>query len=497
MTKLIDYYFKSRKILIIFLTGVVTGMMVLPNIGSKFIIDNFSFISIILAIILSFVLPLFFFSFAQKKKAADSYLSLPLSRTDLLNGTLLSVIAISIIAITPGCIISMVLASQPELLMVFKLYLCLIVLIIGLEIINSLFYLIAYNVFDGVVMTLAYTFMPFILYFGYAYFFTNFVAGFTYGFGAYGPSTLFFRLISPLWNGIYQYLSILGNTNNDLIGRIIFVIETIAAYIILLIYFNKRKSEKISQVSDSFMAYPFVITYYVFVVTCIICFAYFEKIFSNALIIFLMLLLFACYIVANFVYRRQIKITKHDFIFFLVAITLCYFLSLSAKSTKGYGLSYAYNKHPERVAYIFEGTVNLDEIKINGGVGDWNEEGSDTYITFKLFIEGDGDNQEVRDVMEKYRLKQIDEFYNEEKYYGPKSNLQVIDNYEENDENILLYRPQGEKYYYYYSKATLTLEDLKVIAKYTKITAYNVCTDTEVYIPEEASESIVINDYLK
>ena len=176
MTKLIDYYFKSRKILIIFLTGVVTGMMVLPNIGSKFIIDNFSFISIILAIILSFVLPLFFFSFAQKKKAADSYLSLPLSRTDLLNGTLLSVIAISIIAITPGCIISMVLASQPELLMVFKLYLCLIVLIIGLEIINSLFYLIAYNVFDGVVMTLAYTFMPFILYFGYAYFFTNFVA---------------------------------------------------------------------------------------------------------------------------------------------------------------------------------------------------------------------------------------------------------------------------------------------------------------------------------
>ena len=452
-------YFKnlisSNRYLILFI-ALITSLTVFTN-------DHTAFLSVLLNC-LSFFMPIYVLKFIHDKKSVDTYFSLPVSRKELLNTSLLFCLIVSYIPNAIGQVVCNVIYvdySIPSLLIALLLELivsCAIILFV------SLIYTIANNIFDGIVIIGAYSLLPLALFIVVTMFFEVFVCGFNSNieFDVFG-------YISPIYLGILLQTRNLDVHNivlnsNDFIYLFLIVGYICLCYFGIFKYFLKMKTEKAGSSSNNFFAYPFVIYTYTFL--CLFGISANYSLIYYGLLDFLeeffiaYLIVFALFIIAHFIYKRKFYLSFETTIFFVAAVVLSLFFCSCARTTKGFGISNLYEKANSSTRYVVYAS---DEKEISDYVSKKLNIG-ETYTSINIEIGGKGNETDeyVINLVENYRKTAIEQFYSRTRTeYKNYMRLEVYNNYEELDDLL-----QYSNSYNYVLDNVIDLSTLLELAKH-------------------------------
>lgn len=463
------YLMKSRKTAFVFFFAVYFAAGVSPLVLNRYTgMSECLEICWILSIAISFVLPLFEFSFVHKRKTVDQYFSLPIDRKDMLISELLFMVlmATGYFVVTSLVIFAIngTINGLPEFL-ILELYS--IVSIAILLIIHTAIYLFANNIFDGVVILGAYTFL-----------FLLIDVTLAFGVSLLSAGGLNDEMMSVALN--FSAAGLIGTNGICFIEHInsaslyMPAIETIVLplfYCGIALYclkknFIERKAERAEQLSDAFPAYPFIITAYTSGVIFVLCCA---MISGNGYGILYWILLFFIYVAAEFIYLRKIQITKTLIIRFALIAMICCTAAFTGWNTHGFGLADSYNiLAGNQLAYSYYEQVNPDDLSdwvLTSGNSEGIESGNYVEVSFFIGIPLDQRDryEEVIQVLEKNRERAIDDFYSRSK-----TNVNgyfTITNYRVNHNDEELLQSRG-----YQPSVLFTEDELKIIDQYTDVT---------------------------
>lgn len=186
-TKFMSYLIKNRKVALIFFFVIYLGIMLTPYLGGNaeyYASDGAMTASqmslmqikgkfwtslgfgIVMSMMLSYALPVLLFAYVHSKKSVDLYFALPVKRSEQLITNILFALAIcfgyffisslivyvffGIKAVSIGSYLLILLSA----LVIFAIMLC----------INSLLFLVANNLFDGIVMIASYSGLAVVIY---------------------------------------------------------------------------------------------------------------------------------------------------------------------------------------------------------------------------------------------------------------------------------------------------------------------------------------------
>ena len=499
MIKNLKYLLRSKKVLVIFFYVLHLAVTVTPFLASqakdRAIPLSYSLVlNALLSLVMTYLLPILLFSFVQRKRSVDSYLALPVSRKDLLLSNLLFAFLLPACCSTLNALIAALLAGPcfhfPSFLLLFAEGMITIAVMV---ILNTCFYLLANNIFDGVVMIAAYTAMPFavvglIVLFGEI---------FVYGYNPLDNSRMYW--FSPLYMLGYNFFvqtEAISNANIPFDGMYLLlpVLYAVLAAFGLRKHFIDRKSERAEQISNEFFAYPFVIHFYVLACLCMLTFVVSNEPGEIGEWIIVYLLIFLAFMIATFVYKRRIKVEPKSLIVFAAGILLASLLGFAANATNGFGLSYAYDKNPRNVLYNYNSYVYDGDFGIRSKELPAYWRGRDDLffsVSFELPIPAEKMDEyaEVRELLEGVRAEAIRNHY-EDHEEGVFGFLNVYNGFNEQTRDGSLMRFPVEQSYGYGIRY-LTLEELKQISRYTPV--YVDVWSNQGYDPEHPDDYIELH----
>ena len=210
------YLYQSKKILWNFLTLVFFAISFTPVLSDMedgvLRLKTIVTVALSLSLILCFVLPAILFSVYQRRRSSDQYFALPLSRRTILVSTIgfawffvlmnwLGVTVLAHILMNAGF-----LQKWPLLILYMALAIGVLLLV------NSLVFLVANNVFDGIIMTIAYFFIFFIVLFLEKSFTSSIIAGQgDWGVGWLGEVYLLFSPVMMIINDDLRVFMTMGS----------------------------------------------------------------------------------------------------------------------------------------------------------------------------------------------------------------------------------------------------------------------------------------------
>ena len=416
--------------------------------------------SFVLMLVLTFILPVLLFSFVQKRNSSDLFLSLPVSRKQMLITTevyafiLLSLM--SVLAFVTGWIMTGMMASFTQILLLILASMFFLGVMLS---VNTAFFLTADSTFDGIVMMLAYTVLPLVLAGALQAYCDATVAGYGNVSSLAAGNAIY---VSPF---MMSFGSIHALVNRITGSMILFSFEIMPAYYILCaVYgvlawlalqrsFVKRQSERAGRISDSIMAYPFIIHAYFFLCTLMI-FA------SPADKLLLLALLMIVYIAACFVYQRSFRFTKNMIILCTAFILASFLLVQLGMHTRGFGMA-------DNYAIGGKGGIVYEYYSFR--MDSYNGSG-DVSFTASLSPEDIQKHPEVIEILEKQRKAMIDEFYESDVSLDDVSSWQgtlYVTNYEDNKDrvNFVNAGSPGVTQYAYHTAQGISMQDLVEINK--------------------------------
>ena len=473
------YLFESKKIAWIFFFIMHAALTFMSFITNGFSNKEVSFtmsmiVAGVLSGILSFVLPVFLFSYVHRKRSCDMYFSTPIDRKEMLVTTLLFSWILcfgyfAVIGLAEYFLFGMEtvpFVNFMKFILYFGLGLAVLLLI------NTFFYLLANNLLDGVVMVLAYSLLPVFLSF------LEIVAVDTYSANTMSVSSFPLALyLSPV--------AVLGENMACLTGNLLKNSYTPicfdwAALFALLAFgvigciglkkeFVDRKSERAEQVSNGLLAYPTVMNLYLFAILALLAVSIVSNTnWADTLIIYV--LLFFVYILANFVYRRKIYVSWKNAVYFVGVVIVTLGLAQFSWKEKGFGYAYRYSlTQGDTLHYSY-----------NAGYGEVTDDteysGQDAYIDFSVDIPvkelGEAKNEKLVQILEEYRTSLLDEYFSRKVPEWGTGNLYV-----ESTKKSKPYDTPLSDYSYY--GTALTMDQLREINMYTPVTVsiYDYATD--------------------
>ena len=492
------YLFKSKKYFLI-IVCILQAIMAFAVTGRSAIGEtiNYAYVgNYLFGLIIAFVLPLIVFSYIHNKRAIDTYFSLNMSRNTLLFTGLIYCFVVaygsyfisSLVTIT-GLLIKGQGLYVPSILIVNLIAIVSYALIIEF---NTFIYSLANTVTDGIVILLAYCFLPLGLYI----FAVDFQDGFTIG----------VNFVEKIISNILVYLSPVAISvtsfvlNNFSIYAWSNFVTNISYFIVSVIYlllfglllfktFKTRKAERAGNYSDEFFAYPFIIGIYT--ILCLFIISVTITTLNETIVLYV--LLFAAYFIGNFIYKRKFALSKKQILLFILGIVLSACFNQICIKTNGFNLSYNYDFDYEKMSYAFNsGPISNDEnseyydflktVDAFDGSGLFEET---DYVYFSIYA--NTTNKEVIDILEKYRIKSIESFYNGN-YYNQ--------NY--NSLNITYDANHKDASYAYYASPNISVEDLKKIMELdntVEVTVYDFNTSSYHLIYEDGKYMLIGDDY--
>ncbi len=477
------YIIESKKIGWIFFAIMYAAISLFPKI-----VENDSdgsttyFIAYVLSIILAVVLPIMQYHFVHNKKSVDTYFALPISRKEMLVTNyifqfcyifgLFAIISLLSILTTPR--INLLFSYVPFVFLHGAVSIAVLLLVV------SALYLIANNMLDGIIMIAAYSAMPLLLLLT-----SNIVGNALTANGLvddlYAKIGMYSSPFALAFGNFMECVSRMGGTTYyDAYGKVSYGIVLLGygAIAAFLLYQNfvKRKAERAEQISDNKLAYPFVIHFYLILVLLCLGTLFAQKDFSSY--IPFSLILFTIYVIAMFVYQRKImlnaKILLRYFILTAITIALC----VIGWHTKGFG--YAYRRTLPKngsVHYTYYAHVLKDDLESpDFTYMDDREVQFDIEIPVKEMSK----YKEVYDLLESIRRQYIDSYYKHEQFGV--SFLTTTD-------ELTTTNNSGEHAFVnnrsYSSNYVISLNDLKMIDRYTPVLVYDV------------GETMSLKDFLK
>ena len=480
----LKYLFKSKKFLIgfIFLIMALISVNALIHANQS---NNYSLlvnagVIFVLGVMLSFIMPCLTFSYIHDKKAVDTYYSLPVDRKQLLTTGLLFNLTITYIPV----FLSMLIILLPANLPVGRIAILLLsplLIYATLSVVNTLFYHTANSIVDGIIMIAAYSVIPLAIFVAISAFTDTFVAGSL--FGTYN----FAEYLSPIYLSFVLFLNHLNLDRYypletfDYQCIVILVVMLIIALVILYKASVARKAERAGTISTGFFAYRFITYFYTFV--CVFgigtMFSYdydLGEYFSSSF--FLYLGVFALFVIAHFIYKRKFYLNFRLPLYYLGIIVACIIFMFVARSTKGFGLAYAYEKPNQDTYYTVYQNHYYNPIKLDD-IAEWFYKQTDgkslneDYNYIQLDITSNRTItkpylQSTIDILEAHRKDSINYFYS-----GDSRTAE----YGETNTNMYIYQNKDRfgnyrKTYHYYGNTPFTLEEILTLAKDTNLTIH-------------------------
>lgn len=426
----------------------------------------------VLSIFLAFALPVILFSFVHLRRSRDVFLALPLTRKEIL----ITNLVFAFVCIYGCMFLTFVILylfqgrnwfGFTEFIetLIFSAF-----MIFSLLLIHTVLFLLANNTFDGIVMIASYTCMPLLIYIVENIFYDTIVAG--------RPSvnndlSVYF---SPLVMFYQNYRGLTDASASSYYGFswiyiIITVIFTLISIILLKKEFIERKSERSEQLSDGRFAYPFVINIYAFALLLSMAFSVLNV--GNTasdipyFFIYYLLILFA-YVIAEFVYHRSVTLKISTIIKYIAAVVITFLIGFIGLKTEGFGQARNYAFPAEgSVSYSYQVLLKSDLTSASIETDDTDKVYVDFYLDFDV-INQNGYKDAI-EIMEENRSKAIDYYYDHDESFLEDGYLQI--------ENSIRESSRGYYDYFFmnvdrhsYDAVPMTIDELKVISKYTKVT---------------------------
>ncbi|MBE6123118.1 MAG: hypothetical protein E7190_10490 [Erysipelotrichaceae bacterium] len=481
------YLLKERRVALVFTfvlyLAIANSIFLFSDANRSGLLRDAVLAGTVMSFMMTYLLPVLLLSPVHRRRSADLYLSLPISRKEMLVTSLVFAAAFPAVCFAASSLISLILsrvfayAGKVLLIILF-----ITAVMIEMTLINSALFLLANNIFDGIVMICSYTGIPLLILMTVTGFIDTMVAG--AGIGTYPFVTQAVAWTSPLAMNIMaadDVLSLLSSRPADVWRIMYFILPTVyalAAVILLKKHFIDRKSERAEQISDDILSYPGVIHICLFLSMM---FLSFETPRSGILpfVIFYLILLFI-YIAAMFVYKRSMKISWKNLAIYAAVMGFCLGFCHIAWNTRCFGLAenYALNQD-RRLCYEYSVSADINNLGTPGNMKDY-EDSADIYFAVNIPTDDMDSYQEIIALMENYRHEGIDEYYrNENNHTGNEAYFSVSNHSEMSNEPELIegygyvYRDQESNHYGYSISRLLSEEELKTVSKYVEVTVFD------------------------
>ena len=489
--KYFKFLLKDHKIAVLFFGVLFIGISLTPFIDTYNKADSLSTsmtISFILALLLTYALPILLLAFIHRKRSVDLYLSLPIKRSEQIKTILLFAFCVTAVFYLGAGLLQIILSGAVCLGNVLKILLLGLVSIAVMLIFNSLLYLIGNNLFDSIVIAGAYTILPFQLLLSLNSFSSELLAGYTGGFDLLED---LYILLSPASMLGYNILRLTENIKSaDVHIRMLYLILPVIIAG-LSVYglkkeFVERKSERAEQLSDGIFAYPAIINAYAFLILLMFAAAVVAEGFKN-MIVFYLLLLFV-YVVAMFIYRREIKFKPRSVMGYIISTVITLALAFAAWNTHFFTiadkyevgtsnyLTYGYSivAEPDDLGKVFD-----DEklpIEVNSGAY--------IYLQAQMPTRDLGQYEEQISIMNRHIDEAIDRYYQKKEEINYRTASIDLSNRAE-----LGRGSRDDTNYFYRNVQPLSEEELLKMAEKFDITV-------EIYANEEW-KTFPLEDYIK
>jgi len=441
--KYLGYLVRSRRLLLIFFSALFLCLMVLPaaetplyGMKNPAVPVRSLALGFGLCLAGSFLLPALMFSFVHRKSSADRWFCLPVSRRRILNTSLLAAFVGCLVLYALGeGLTALVSGSLLPAKIYLQFFLVTAVTTASLLCINTLLYLLANNIFDGVIAMILYTLLPLALLAVLSNLCWMLIAGNTQDLSDLLPFVLW--LSAPgmgIWNAArlcHYGQGLLNSASLKTLYLILPLCWGALACLALQGQFVRRRAERAGQLSDGFFAYPFLIgTYTVLALLLLGAAVAGEK---SLGLCFFYLVFFAMFLCVMFVYKRRIRISGKSVIFYAAAAVLTLAVCLGGFATRGFGLADRYRTASQTTTYSFSATVAASDL----GQSYYNYDGQDTtlladggsdplsmdsvtvYASAFLPTQGQTEEQQrAEEVFRQLRKSSIDGFYRRQKDDG-------------------------------------------------------------------------------
>lgn len=472
------YLYKSRKVFITFFYVLFLALTFSSFLGESQ--DHFFMLRSALlngffgSVLLAFGLPLLQFAFVHSKRSVDCYFALPLKRKEqwLTNIIFIWLTSYGLFLLSA---LGTILCWRGEYLDTGAILLYLVIpafLLLTITLCSSAWYLLANNLFDGMVMVGAYACMPMLLSFLICQFSRSYIAGAPY------DMDWILTYLSPLFLSAKVVFILIDNLPLEKIKYLSDFQPWLAAILVsiygeigaLISYFNfvSRRVERAEQVSNEWLAYPFVITF--FTTTLLMSLTFYpagsetllHMLRKNAMLYLAILLI---YTLATFVYRRKIEISHTTVLIFVCSFVSALLLGYLGNVTRGFGIADALSMPRQNVSYFYYGNLNHRDYALfskKQTVEGKPYVGIDFSMEIKESVSAK--QLDALRILDKLQKQSIEDFYDPQ--YGINDpypyhigNLSV----QQHQGNILSHRLTYDVYHF------LSLEDLKVLDESGKL----------------------------
>lgn len=364
--------------------------------------------------VLLYIMPVLVFYYVHDKKAVDTFFSIPVSRKRMLLTSLLFIVLVIFIPQLIGTIIFGIRAQY----LISDILITSIKSLLGICAVtafNSALFLLANNIIDGIIVIGAYTCLPIYIIIVLEEFFRTFVAGMIdFDFSSVGylsPIFMSMDIVNQYINGMY-YLRY---------HTIVLFIVLVVFFIVLYRNYVFRKVERANTLSTNYATYPAIMAIYLFMVLFMLSTGLGNLRSGTAGLlgflkenIIMYIILFAIFVSAYFIYKRQLKFSIKLPILFIVASIITILFAQYAKTSRGFGLADQYIKNEPRTYYSINAWSNDTGSELDRMVVEKLGYRSD-YVNLNLMV-GDAEirasiSDNCLDFMEKTRVKAIDDFY--------------------------------------------------------------------------------------
>ncbi len=467
------YLLKERKLVLIFffVLYLAIPMSVFIMLSNSSRLADSVLIAFLINLCLTYALPVLSFAFVHRRRSADLYFSLPVSRTQQLVTILVFCIAVPIVFFTTAvllCLIASHAWAMAGQVLIMILYAA--VIMAEMTVINSSMYLLANNLFDGIIMVCAYTFLPALIYLIFSMFISNMVAGANLSTYTSLPAAV----TSPLWMNGVTFIDLLDVLHgNAFRARSLYIIMpavyALVSLLLLKIHFIDRKSERAEQVSDDILAYPAAIHLCLFLVMTAISVYVVRFSFRDSIIWYLILLFI--YIVSMFVYRRSLKVEPRSLAIYGIIAAVCFGITRTAWATEGFSLARNYSLTNGQFLnysyYVYNAAEDLGEYMIPEKAE--YEETRTVSFTLHIPVDEMEKYREVIDLMENTRNRCITMYYDRGHDTFRGGSLHVY-NETEKEGMTGLYMSEDSVYFYEVMKEDMLSEDqLRIVSRYTPV----------------------------
>lgn len=332
----------------------------------------------------SFILPWYIFRFTTDKRALDTFYSLGIKRKKYFDTKIFLTILIMIIPYIINLILGLIILylnnlytnTFAEIIKFSILALILAILLLGF---NLWAFNKANSLLDGILINIAYHVLPAIMILCFVYIADGMYAGnrayllsnkinyisLIYNIGI--VLSYFFEKINIAQAGT-SYI----NSKLDLTALIVILIITIFSWVLFYIEINKRRAEASGQLSNNIFAYPGLNL--LALISLMLTANYYNS--ENIVNMFaIYTIIFIIYLIANFIYKREIKISfKIVGIFIFIAI-LSNIFAYTIVKTEFFKLPYRYTSNYKFINVSFRYSLNKEseDLELEVRVKDKND----------------------------------------------------------------------------------------------------------------------------